>query len=105
MTIKKMLGDWQSIEDDYPAYIRVRATDEINAVDVYVTKNSEGPLGEADRLTFELETHENLTFLNEEQSLRYVFSYYKRSGGSFIVGPQIQKRQVQGVLTFLSSEV
>ncbi len=62
-------------------HIRVRATDEINAVDVYVTQTSE-----ADRLTFELETHENLTFLNEEQSLRYVFSYYEKERWIFYSG-------------------
>lgn len=67
-------------------HIRVRATDEINAVDVYVTQTSEGPLGEADRLTFELETHENLTFSNEEQSLRYVFSYYEKERWIFYSG-------------------
>lgn len=86
MTIKKMLGDWQSVEDDYPAYLRVRATDDINAVDVYVTQTSEGPLGEADRLTLELEPHENLTFLNEEQSLRYVFSYHEKEQWIFYSG-------------------
>lgn len=75
---ESILGQWQSIEADYPAFIQIRTSYDVDKVELLLAQTKNADKVETILLTFETGKNE-LIYLNDDQTMRYSFSYYKES--------------------------
>ncbi|MHC5226808.1 hypothetical protein ACYSNW_00870 [Enterococcus sp. LJL99] len=89
-----ILGSWKSIESNYPAFIRVKATFDPDQIELIIEQNEETTNSNPILLTLESKSHSSLTYLNEDKTVNYTFSNYENR--KLILGTSATGKDVIG---------
>lgn len=89
-----ILGNWKSIESDYPAFVRVNATFDPTQIELMIDQNEEVKNSQPILLILKSKNPSSLIYLNEDKTIEYTFSNYKNN--KLILGTSTTNKDVTG---------